>query len=96
MIDTDLTDTNGCKQVTDIYFSLNGETVSYEEFDEMSDQQIVKRMADLVREEVELIRCPIHGEPASSITFTETDEKISYEVDGCCDTLGDRVERQMR
>ena len=91
------TTTNGRDQI-DIFFVVDDETIPFDEFGGSREDEIMKRTARMVSEEVELIRCPVHNQSASSVTFVRADngKYLSYEVEGCCDKLTDRVKRQLR
>jgi hypothetical protein len=91
------TTVNGRDQI-DIFFTVDGKKIPFNDFEASGEGEIVKRTARMVREEVELVRCPVHEETASSITFVnaENGQYISYKVDGCCQKLVDRVESLLR
>lgn len=82
----------------DIYFVVGDEKIPFEQFGDSREDEIMKRTARMVSEEVGLVRCPVHNESASSVTFVRSDNGTyaSYEVHGCCQKLVKRVERQLR
>ncbi len=98
MISADSATTVNERDTIEIFFEVDGEKVPFEQFEGSGEDEIMKRTANMVREEVDLIRCPIHNETASSITFisAENGKYVSYQVDGCCEELVDRVESQLR
>lgn len=99
MIDNSLTKANGRdQQRISIYFAIDGERIPYDRFGSTPEQLLVKQTADMVREEIKLVKCPVHHKHASTVTFTSLggDDYLSYTVNGCCETLVNRVEHQLR
>jgi hypothetical protein len=67
----------------------------YESLAEMLQAEGSKLIDDTMTEvqrAIEAQRCPLHGRGPSA-TMTRSGDRISFEIEGCCDDLVERAQR---
>jgi hypothetical protein len=48
----------------------------------------LKQQLEHVRDAMDQVRCPVHGEAPTIVVTGQTAEAIAADVQGCCDELG--------
>jgi len=79
--------------MVDIKLKMNGRTIKPEEIENEINREILKKIIATIRDKVENIRCPIHGEKPKIICVAKSLEDIDLKVEGCCDTLISEVKK---
>ncbi len=80
----------------DIRFEVNGREVSLDRFASEMEKAVYGQVRDNIRERLEGVRCPEHGERPTVIVMGSSLDNLEFDVDGCCEELVNRVVGQLK
>lgn len=71
----------------DVVFEINGKRVNPNDLGNVLERAVLESAKKAIIERVGSVRCPQHGQAAKIIYKGHSLDKLSFEVEGCCEAL---------
>ncbi len=69
----------------------NGRQIDPDDITDVVQRAIYKRAAELAQQRVDRIRCSKHHSSATLVLKRASAQGLDFDVEGCCDELGDAI-----
>jgi len=79
----------------DIKFEIGGRKASPNSIGDALEQAFLKEMADGIKKSLSSVRCPEHGRHPKVTVKGGAIDNLSFEVDGCCQSLIDTALKKL-
>ena len=80
----------------DVTLKINGQTVSPNQFGTELERAILKELIQNIQKELRSVTCPKHGQRPKVTVNGRTLGKLSFEVEGCCQSLIDSALKRLK
>lgn len=77
----------------DITLKIDGRDCRLDQIGKELEKAAMADLKEQIQREVSRIRCPIHGQVARVRASGQGIDRLSWEIDGCCDDLVERVKK---